>query len=83
MGTYLNPSSFNFKRSLNSEIYIDKTKLIAFTNSMINTQQSYICVSRPRRFGKTMAADMLATYYAMGEDTSDLFSGMKIRKILL
>lgn len=80
MGTYLNPSSFNFKRSLNSEIYIDKTKLIAFTNSMINTQQSYICVSRPRRFGKTMAADMLAAYYAMGEDTSDLFSGMKIRK---
>ncbi|MCD8074120.1 MAG: ATP-binding protein [Lachnospiraceae bacterium] len=78
MGVYLNPGSQNFRRSINSEIYVDKTKLISFTNSCLNTQQGYICVSRPRRFGKTMAADMLSAYYTSGEDTRDLFRGMAV-----
>lgn len=78
MGRYLNPSSKNFQRSLNSEIYVDKTGLISFTNKKINTQQGYICVSRPRRFGKSMAADMLAAYYNCGEDTSALFKNLEI-----
>ncbi len=78
MGTYLNPGSTAYNRSINSRIYIDKTELIAFTNSVINTQQGYVCVSRPRRFGKSMAADMLAAYYGNGENTMELFSNMKI-----
>ncbi|MCD8374607.1 MAG: AAA family ATPase [Oscillospiraceae bacterium] len=78
MGSYLNPSSRNFLRSISSEIYIDKSQLIAFTNKKVNTQQSYICVSRPRRFGKSMAADMLAAYYGCGEDTRELFANLKI-----
>ena len=51
MGSYLNPSNDNFIRALNSEIYVDKTDLIRYTNKVINTQQQNICVSRPRRFG--------------------------------
>ncbi len=80
MGIYLNPSSLNFQRCLNSEIYIDKSDLIKFTNSVIGTERGFVCVSRPRRFGKTMAADMLAAYYGNEEDTDYLFQGLSIRQ---
>ena len=63
MGSYLNPGNKGFRESLNSEIYIDKTGLIEKTNAVIDTRQKFLCVSRPRRFGKSMAADMLAAYY--------------------
>ena len=60
MGKYLNPGNTEFEEALNSEIYVDKTGLIEYTNKVLRTQQKYICVSRPRRFGKSMAANMLA-----------------------
>ena len=63
MGKYLNPGCVKFQKVLNSEIYIDKTEMISYINSLVNTEQCYICVSRPRRFGKTIAANMLAAYY--------------------
>lgn len=62
MGIYLNPSSIGFKRSLNSEIYVDKTGLIEKTNALLDTEQKFICVSRPLRFGKSMAVNMLSAY---------------------
>ena len=62
MGIYLNPSSIGFKRSLNSEIYVDKTGLIEKTNALLDTEHKFICVSRPRRFGKSMAVNMLSAY---------------------
>lgn len=62
MGIYLNPSSIGFKRSLNSEIYVDKTGLIEKTNALLDTEQKFICVSRPRRFGKSMEVNMLSAY---------------------
>lgn len=78
MGSYLNPTSQSFLMSLRSKIYVDKSELIIHTNDAVNTQQRFICVSRPRRFGKSMAADMLAAYYSCGEDTENLFSNLKI-----
>ncbi|MDR0928129.1 MAG: ATP-binding protein [Oscillospiraceae bacterium] len=78
MGSYLNPGSGQFQRGLNSRIYVDKSMLIAQTNAAFSTQQSFVCLSRPRRFGKSMAADMLAAYYGCGEDTAALFDGLKI-----
>ena len=78
MGIYLNPGADAFKRALNSEIYIDKTGLISYTNKRLGTEQMYICVSRPRRFGKSMAAEMLSAYYGCEEDTSALFENLKI-----
>jgi hypothetical protein len=78
MGTYLNPSKELFERAVRSEIYVDKTELITFTNSKINTEQEYICVSRPRRFGKSIAANMLAAYYGKGCDSRALFESLKI-----
>ena len=80
MGSYLNPESERFKTSLRSQIYVDKTLLIAQVNRYVRTEQKFICVSRPRRFGKSMAADMLSAYYSTGEDTSALFEHLKISK---
>lgn len=80
MGNYLNPGSTLFRYSLRSEIYVDKSGLIEKTNKLINTEQRYICVSRPRRFGKSMAANMLAAYYSREENTEELFDDLKIGK---
>ena len=60
MGIYLNPGNNKFREASNSEIYIDKTMLISVTNKMMNTLKKNICISRPRRFCKSMAANMLA-----------------------
>lgn len=81
MGSYLNPGNKGFRESLNSEIYVDKTELIDKTNAVLNTRQKFLCVSRPRRFGKSMAADMLAAYYERGEDSATLFDSLKISKV--
>ena len=78
MGIYLNPGNENFKRDLRSEIYVDKSLLIAKLNSIIDTNENYVCISRPRRFGKTMAVSMLAAYYSRGCDSRELFSSLKI-----
>ena len=78
MGIYLNPGNDGFARAVRSEIYVDKTGLISCANRYMNTEQQYICVSRPRRFGKSMAVQMLAAYYSCGCDSGELFSGLKI-----
>lgn len=63
MGKYLNPGNLGFQSALNSQIYVDKTGLIEKMNRVLGTKQRYVCVSRARRFGKTMAEEMLAAYY--------------------
>ena len=78
MGIYLNPGNDGFWEAVRSEIYVDKTGLIAKTNRYVNTKQKFICVSRPRRFGKSMTLEMLAAYYSSGCDSADLFKGRKI-----
>jgi len=66
MRIYLNPDNLLFQKCLNSEIYVDKTGLIEQTNRILNTKNKLLCVSRPRRFGKSMALEMLAAYYSKG-----------------
>ena len=78
MGSYLNPGGGMFKACLRSKIYVDKNGLIAKTNEVLGTEQRFVCVSRPRRFGKSMAANMLAAYYGRGEDSAELFSALRI-----
>lgn len=78
MGIYLNPKNTSFAKSINSEIYVDKTELIAITNRCLDTEDEYLCVSRPRRFGKSMTLKMLAAYYSCGCDSRELFAGFKI-----
>ena len=78
MGILLNPDNIDFQEALNSEIYVDKTELMLYTNKVLRTEQKYICVSRPRRFGKSMAANMLTAYYSRGCDSREMFSKYKI-----
>ena len=78
MGIYLNPDNIDFQDAINSKIYVDKTELMKYTNDVIRTEDKYICVSRPRRFGKSMAANMLVAYYSRGCDSKEMFSGYKI-----
>ena len=78
MGIYLNPGNYGFKEAVNSEIYVDKSLLIEYTNRIINTNMKNICVSRPRRFGKSTDANMLVAYYSKGCDSSQIFNHLKI-----
>ncbi len=78
MGIYLNPGNEGFCSALNSQIYVDKTQLLAYTNSVLDSEQRYLCVSRPRRFGKSITAEMLVAYYDKSCDSSALFSQYKI-----
>ena len=78
MGNYLNPDNIDFRRALNSEIYVDKSELIKQTNAILDTENRFVCVSRPRRFGKSMAANMLTAYYSKGCDSSEMFAPLKI-----
>ena len=80
MGRFVNPDNSAFQVALNSRIYVDKTSLIEYTNSVLDTTNAYICNSRPRRFGKSYAANMLAAYYSKGADSEKMFSGLKISK---
>ena len=79
MGIYLNPSNVDFYNAVNhSQIYVDKTELIKYTNKVLFGEQKFICVSRPRRFGKSMAANMLTAYYSSGCNSKEMFSRLKI-----
>ena len=73
MGIYLNPGINLFLEALNGKIYVDKTAMVAETNVLVNTPNKHICVSRPRRFGKSMAAAMLCAYYGVAEGSRELF----------
>ena len=80
MGIYVNPGNIAFEMSRFSENYIDKSMLIAQINALYRTERRFVCVSRPRRFGKSMAANMLSAYYSQGCDSDTLFTGLKIEK---
>ena len=79
MGTYINIGNAGFQRARNGE-YVDKSGLIAVVNSTLNTEQGFTCVTRCRRFGKSMAAKMLNAYYDWSCDSRDLFADLKIAK---
>ena len=78
MGVFLNRGTDEFESAVNSMVYVDKTDMIQFLNMVINTEQRYVCVSRPRRFGKTMTANMIAAYFEKGSDSRFLFEKRKL-----
>jgi len=80
MGVFVNPDNSAFEVAINSEIYIDKTGLLEYTNKIMNTLQGYVCNSRPRRFGKSITANMLTAYYSKGCDSQDLFANLAISR---
>lgn len=78
MGFYIDRGNFSFKQAVRDEIYVDKSPLIAHLNRMINTRRKFICVTRPRRFGKSLALHMLCAYYDRSCDSRELFDGLAI-----
>ena len=81
MGRFLNPDNSAFMATLKSDIYIDKSELLTYTNKVIGTNQAFICNSRPRRFGKSVTANMMTAYYSKGCDSREMFSSLKISKM--
>ena len=79
MGRYVNPGNEAFARILRGD-YVDKTGLVALFDESLHTLDNLVCVSRPRRFGKTLAAEALAAYYSCGCDSRSLFDGLKISR---
>ena len=77
MGTYINPGNSGFDE-INDEDYVDKTMLISLVNSRICKKNKLICISRPRRFGKSYAAKMISAYYDCTCDSHRLFDDKKI-----
>lgn len=77
MGRYINLGNAGFKQARNGE-YVDKSGLIAIINKTLNTEAQYTCVSRSRRFGKSMAAKMLCAYYDRSCDSRSLFTDLEI-----
>lgn len=77
-----NTSGDGFREAIKGEYFVDKSQLIAFTNSKLGTKDKWICVSRPRRFGKTFALEMLDAYYTKNGDAEELFQGLKIKQSL-
>jgi predicted fused transcriptional regulator/phosphomethylpyrimidine kinase len=78
MGMFLNRGNEEFNTVVNSDLYVDKTDMINFFNRIINTEQRYVCISRPRRFGKSITANMIAAYFEKGCDSRSLFEGRKL-----
>ena len=77
MGLYINIGNDGFASARRSE-YVDKSGLIAYINSTLFTKQRFSCVTRCRRFGKSMAAEMLCAYYDQSCDSRHLFSDLAI-----
>ena len=76
MGTYINKGNNAFRDIVTHE-YVDKTSLIPLINATLNSERRYSCVTRSRRFGKSMAAKMLCAYYDKSCDSRELFVGLK------
>ena len=79
MGKYINIGNEGFRRIRNSE-YVDKSGLIPVVNKTLFTEQCFSCVSRCRRFGKSMAAKMLCAYYDHSCDSRSLFADLEAAK---
>ena len=79
MGTYINKGNNAF-RDIVSHEYVDKTSLIPLINATLNSERRYSCVTRCRRFGKSMAAKMLCAYYDKSCDSRELFVGLKAER---
>ena len=83
MSIYLNTNKSleMYKRLINTEYFVDKSMIIEKTSKLINTANNYLCITRPRRFGKSSVADMLAAYYSKAVESKEIFDSLKISNV--
>ena len=80
MRMYLNTNKplENYKDLFKSKYFIDKSSIIEILNEVIATSDKYVCITRPRRFGKSSVADMLGAYYTKDITSKNIFDTLKI-----
>lgn len=79
MGIYVNPDSSRLRTDMNDDIYVDKSMILSELNKLYSARSRFLCVSRPRRFGKTMVGNLIATYYSCGAaDSRAIFEHLKV-----
>lgn len=78
IGIYLNPGNRMFQRALDAQFYVDKSELVSFMNRRLGLDSGFVAVSRPRRFGKSVDANMLVAYYSKGCDSRAQFEGLAV-----
>lgn len=81
MGIYLNPNADAFEMGYNTPYYVDKSMLVDELNKLVGSMGNFVCISRARRFGKSMAGNLISAYYSKGCDTREVFSKMKIGQV--
>ena len=79
MGQFIDRENYGFRCAINSD-FVDKSGLLNILNRNLDTENRFICVSRPRRFGKSVAAEMAYAYYDRKSDSKKLFEGLEITK---
>ena len=80
MALYLNTNMLyeNYQELCNELYFVDKSAMIEKLNARIRTTSKYVCVTRPRRFGKSKVVDMLGAYYSKAVEASNLFDKLQI-----
>ena len=78
MGIFVNPGTTMFRNKLNSKIYVDKSPMINELNELIENDEGFVCMSRARRFGKTMMTNLMSAYYSKNCDSREIFEGLKL-----
>ena len=78
MGIYVNPSEALLKMAVHSRVYVDKSMILHELNQVLNTEDRFVCVARPRRFGKSMAGNMIAAYYGKKANSRPILEKLKI-----
>ena len=81
MGIFLNPGNIGFEQIVSEDTYVDKTGIIGYLNQWLNKSTRYVCVSRARRFGKTVAAKTIQAYYDNSCDSRELFAPYEIARV--
>ena len=80
MAMYLNQNGNQFRKYLKNKIFVDKSLIIRECNDVFGSENSFMCVTRPRRFGKSLTFSMLNAYYSKGCDSRELFKDLAISK---
>ncbi len=80
MGIYVNPGNTKFRNKLKAKIYVDKSPMINELNELIGTDDGFVCMSRARRFGKTMMTNLMSAYYSKNCDSREIFENLKLSK---
>ena len=80
MSNYLNTNVLleNYKNLYRSKYFIDKSLIIDSLNQLLNTSDKYVCITRPRRFGKSSIASMIGAYYSKVVKSKEIFDNLKI-----